>query len=190
MLVEAELALRPMDENDLEDVLRWRNSSNVRENSLDDHVITWNEHKEWFIASNADSTCEWLIAEYCSFPAGVVGISQIDFNNSVCTWSMYLSSDRTIPGLGAFMELRAIDRIFGVHGIRKIWGETLASNSSMVSLHRKFGFFEEGVRRKQIQRGNTFEDVIITAMFAEDWPANRKRVIALLGVSHPVRAGH
>lgn len=86
------------------------------------------------------------------------------------------------------MELKAIDRMFGVHGIRKIWGETLASNSAMVSLHRKFGFFEEGVLRRQIQRGNTYEDVILTAMFAEDWPANRKRVIALLGASNPVRA--
>jgi UDP-4-amino-4,6-dideoxy-N-acetyl-beta-L-altrosamine N-acetyltransferase len=189
MLVEAELILRPMIENDLEDVLRWRNSSNVRQNSLDDHVITWDEHKEWYTLSNADVTCEWLIAEYCNWPAGVIGITQMDLNNGTCTWSMYLSSDRPVPGLGAFLELKAIDRMFDVHGVRKIWGETLASNSGMISMHRKFGFSEEGVLRRQIRRENNYGDIVLTSMFAEDWPSNRKRVTASLGTSHPARVG-
>ena len=158
-----------MREKDLKVVLRWRNAEQVRRNMLDDHIISHEEHTSWFDRAKSDNSCEWLVGEYMGRPIGVVGITHIDWQNGTCTFSLYLSDEVGIPGMGAMLEMRAIDRMFEAHGVRKIWGEALKSNSGILALHRKFGFSEEGILRKHVARAGGFEDIVRVALFSERW---------------------
>jgi len=182
------LKLRPMHRDDLDAVLRWRNAENVRRNMHDDHEISAAEHAAWFADTQHDAQCDWLMAVYGSKYVGVVGITHIDQRNSTCTWSMYLSNEMFLPGVGALMEFRVIDRIIEVHKIRKIWGETLSSNRTLLAMHRKFGFIEEGVFRQHVRRDDGYEDVVRCALFADQWAAIRAKLLTSLTIPRPMKA--
>lgn len=166
-----------MKEEDLVMVLNWRNSENVRRYSLTDHIIQLEDHQEWFRRMCANPTCEWLIAEFKKKPIGVVSITEIKSQDGTCTWGMYIGENVRNLGIGVLMEIRAIDRIFGHYGIRKIWGQALESNR-IIFTHRKFGFVEEGVFRSHVFRNGKYENIILIALFSDQWPEKRKEIFS------------
>ena len=40
--------IRPMEESDLDNVLRWRNHPSIRRSMLTQHEISLSEHTDWF----------------------------------------------------------------------------------------------------------------------------------------------
>ncbi len=184
-----DLRLRSMQEGDLADVLRWRNADVVRSKMLNDHVISFEEHAAWFKRSCLDPSCDWQIAEYRNRPIGVAGLTDINRDHGTATWSMYLADDAGVAGVGAFIELKAIDRLFDYHNIRKIWGEALADNIAMLRLHKKFGFHQEGIFERHVCHGSDPINVVRIALFREDWPAARERVIRQLTPARPQKGG-
>lgn len=176
----SDLKLCPMAQTDLGIVLRWRNSDAVRRFMLNDHIITHEEHADWYQSISNDASCEWHIAEFWSNPVGVVYITDIRPQDGTCTWGMYLGDNMQNSGIGVLMGIHAIDRMVKHHKIRKIWGETLESNARLVLMHKRFGFEEEGVLRKHVRRGGTYEDVIITALLTSRWQEIRSEIVSTL----------
>lgn len=177
MLSLDDLKLRPMIEDDLETVFRWRNSDAVRRYMHTDHLIKPEEHRKWYQRMCEDPHCETLIAEYIGRPVGVISITDIKEQDATCTWGMYIGEDMRNLGIGVLMEIHAIDRMVEHHKIRKIWGETLESNDRVILMHKRFGFEEEGTFRKHVFRGGRYEDVIRTALFTDRWQEIREEII-------------
>lgn len=177
MLSLNDLKLRKMTESDLEMVLNWRNSEHVRRYSLTDHIIKLEEHKKWYESIRNSHKCEWLIAELKNNPIGVVSITDINQQDSTCSWGLYVGELNQNLGMGILMEIRAIDYIFGHYGIRKIWGQVLESNR-IILIHKKFGYVVEGVLRNHVLRKGKYEDILYIALFAQQWPAKRKELFA------------
>ncbi|MFK5893422.1 MAG: UDP-4-amino-4,6-dideoxy-N-acetyl-beta-L-altrosamine N-acetyltransferase [Pseudomonadota bacterium] len=175
MLPLYDLTLRPMEEKDLVMVLNWRNSEHVRRYSLTDHIIKLDDHQKWYRNLDKDPTCEWLIAELKNEPIGVVSITDINSQDGTCTWGMYIGENVGNLGVGVLLEIRAIDRIFNHHGVRKLWGQALKSNRILMT-HKRFGFVEEGILRNHVFRNGNYEDIILVALFAEQWPEKRKEI--------------
>jgi hypothetical protein len=126
--------LRPATEDDRDLILAWRNHPSVRAVSLTTHVIQPDEHAKWW--ANRRQTV--LIYEDDGVPAGVV-----IFDGG--TWSFYLD----VEGLGGRMlpawmrlEKEAVEYGFGTLGLETLGGETLADNTQVLALHRRFGFTE------------------------------------------------
>ena len=90
MLSIKDVILRPMNEDDLEMVLDWRNSEYVRKFMLTDHIIKLDEHQKWFQNTRSNPTCEWSIVEYKSTPVGVISITEIKEKDGTCSWGMYI----------------------------------------------------------------------------------------------------
>jgi len=177
MLSLDDLKLRVITENDLDAILRWRNSDNVRRYMLNDHIISPEEHKKWYQHISCDPTCEWHMAEFRGKSIGVVYIKDINHKDGTCTWGMYIGENMRNTGIGVLMQIHAIDRMVRYHKIRKIWGETLESNPRLILMHKMFGFEEEGIFRKHVRRGEQYEDVIRTALFTQRWPVKRRKLV-------------
>lgn len=180
MLSLNHLKLRPITEDDLNMVLRWRNSEDVRRFMLNDHIITQKEHADWYQSISNDPSCESHIAEFRGKPIGVISITDIRRKDGTCTWGMYIGEDMRNSGIGVLMQIHAIDRMVRYHRVRKIWGETLESNRRLILMHKRFGFEEEGILKKHVGRGDKYEDVIRTALFAHKWPVIRKNLVNAL----------
>lgn len=83
-------------------------------------------------------------------------------------------------GLGAIMEILAIDQMIEVHGIRKICCEVLVFNEAVIRMHKKFGFEEEGRFREHVLKGDKYEDVVRLALFTEAWGQARPRIMDIV----------
>jgi hypothetical protein len=130
--------LRAAVDSDRDTVLAWRNHPEVRAVSLTTHVISPDEHAAWWAAVRADPERHLLIFD----EAAVV---LFDLRDSPAVWSFYLD----VAGLGARLlptwmrlEQAAVGHAFGVLGVRRLGGETLATNRQVLALHRRFGFRE------------------------------------------------
>lgn len=139
--------LRAALDADRDTVLGWRNHPDVRRASLTTRPIDPAEHQAWWARTTTDPTRRLLIYEHGTTPAGVVTFSDIDPDDGSATWGFYLDiAGLTAAGtlLPAWMRLeqQAIAYAFGELGLQRLGGETLAWNTPVLALHRRFGFCE------------------------------------------------
>ena len=157
--------LRAALDTDRDVILDWRNHPAVRQVSLTTHVIGVDEHRAWWARADADPSRRVLIFEHDGRPAGVVMFADIDPATKSATWGFYLDvAGLTAAGalLPAWMRLEqeAVAFAFDELGLDSLGGETLASNTQVLALHRRFGFRETRRYRRDVD--GTPTDVVWT----------------------------
>ena len=163
-----QLSIRQMTENDLELVLDWRNQEVVRMNMYNYHLITLEEHRDWFEKCKSRLDVVNLMFEIDGQAKGVISFSKIDTQSCTAEWAFY-SGDLNTRGVGTFMELCALKYAFNVLKLRKLNCEVLSFNEKVIKFHKKFGFEEEGVKRAHYCRGESEFDIHLLAIFRSDW---------------------
>lgn len=103
-----------------------------------------------------------------------------DKRNNKCFWGFYLGEVDVPRGSGAVMEFFALEHIFEGLNMRKVCCEVFSFNRTVIKLHKKFGFVEEGCFVKHISKSGKYEDVVPMAMFAEDWIKVKPKLERLL----------
>lgn len=161
--------IRPVTWTDKQTLLGWRNLESVRKFMYTDHMISVDEHEVWFAKMMASSTEQYHIFLYKDQPIGTISFSQINLQHQRCSWAFYLG-ERNVPrGCGSVMEYLAIEFAFSNIGITKLYCEVLSLNSTVISLHNKFGFSREGCLRRHYLKGAHFEDVIVLSLLSDEW---------------------
>jgi len=163
--------LRPIQESDLEVVLEWRNSERVRSNMYTDHIISFNEHKRWFLNTRNNQSVSHHICEYNKQPIGVINFTNIDQQNKKCCWGFYLGLPDVTIGSGSIMGFLSLEYAFEVLNIRKLYSEVFKFNEKSIKLHKKLEFQEEGHFVKHILKNEKYEDVIALTLFKDQWLA-------------------
>ena len=176
MLSLNDLNLRKIEPDDLEMILYWRNSTDVRKFMLNDKIIKLVDHIKWFKKISKNKSFDVLVTEYKKKPVGIVSISELDFSSRTCTWGQYIGADIRNSGIGILMQIKAIDHMVNEHKIRKIWGKALGSNR-ILKVHEVFGFINEGVLKEHIKRNNVYENLFLVALFTDCWPEKRSQII-------------
>lgn len=171
-----DFVLRPMIDEDLPLVREWRNSERVRANMYTDHLISPDEHKAWFAKAKSDASARYFIFEYKGAPVGVVNIVPIDERNKKCYWGFYLGEANAPKTSGPAMEYLALDHMFENLGMRKVNCEVFVFNESVIKLHKKFGFVEEGIFAAHVWKKDRYEDVASLAIFRETWELSKQRL--------------
>lgn len=162
-----DVRVRNMREEDLEDVLRWRNHPEVRRWMYTSHEISPSEHREWYARVARDPRRHLLIAEEAGTPLGFVQFTETG-DEGVADWGFYAVPDAR-PGSGAKLGTAALDHAFGALGLRKVRGEAIARNERSAGFHRKLGFAPEGVIQKRSPDGTAPLDVLCFILEASDW---------------------
>jgi UDP-4-amino-4,6-dideoxy-N-acetyl-beta-L-altrosamine N-acetyltransferase len=160
--------LRRMIEKDLDIVLCWRNSDEVRHYMYNNKLIDDKEHKLWFHNSKNNPEIVNLIIEKDTNPIGVISFSNIDNCRGTADWAFY-SGNRSIKVLGIIMELAALKFAFEHLHLRKLSAKILSLNSAVVNFHKKFGFNEEGLLKDHYLRNDLYYDIHILAIFKTEW---------------------
>jgi len=160
--------LRLMTDDDLDDVLCWRNSPCVRRYMYTQHEISVAEHRRWWMAQQGRDDRMHLVFCDDEKALGVVSFSGIDRQNGRADWAFYAATGAP-KGTGRRMETCALDHTFGHLGLRKLGCEVLASNRRVIALHKSFGFRIEGLFRQHVILETGAADVVRLAMFADRW---------------------
>ena len=164
--------LRAIRQDELELMLDWRNSPNVRANMYTRHEITLTEHLNWWNRIQENNSQQYFMYELNGTPMGIIGFNNVDIINRNSSWAFYASP--TAPrGTGSKMELLALDHAFLDIKLHKLCCEVLAFNKPVISLHQKFGFEVEGILREQHFADNLFVDVYRLGMLESEWQKKR-----------------
>lgn len=171
--------VRLIKEQDLPLVLSWRNSERISRNMFSDHSITMEEHRRWFAGlNNSSRVC--LIFELNARPVGVVNASDIDKDDNKCSWGFYLGETDLPRGAGLLMGYHGLQFIFEELNIRKINSKVFSFNESSVKYHKKLGFKEEGLLLKDGKKNGKYEDVVVLALFKDQWQQRYEEIARIL----------
>ncbi len=165
-----------VEEENLEILLKWRNSDHIRASMYSDHIISTAEHQRWFKKVKNDESTIAKLFVYEEKPIGFVNFTKIDRKNNTCYWGFYIGEKHRPPHSGTVMGLLALEFIFEKYGIRKVCAEVLDFNTTSINYHKKLGFQEEGRLVKHILKNNCYIDIIAMALFSEHWLDHKEKL--------------
>jgi len=181
------MALLPLNRENLEMILRWRNTPGIREKMYTSHMISWEEHVAWFEKIKNSNTQKWFVYHAPSGePTGVVYFTEISDKNRSAFWAFYAAENSPL-GTGSQMEYEALEYVFQERKLHKLNCEVLANNSRVVRLHEKFGFSKEGVFRDFHFDGNEYVDVVRLGILDREWREKRREILHRLE-KHSIRS--
>ena len=161
-----------MTDRDLEQVLSWRNHPEVRRFMYTSHVITPDEHANWFERTRNQEGVWLLIYELEGIPRGFVNLSGTR-SPQVADWGFYLAPDSE-SGTGRALGLAALDYAFHDLGLHKVCGQALGFNKRSIRFHEKLGFVQEGLLREQHFDGEHYHDVLCFGLLASEWQSGKQ----------------
>lgn len=160
--------LRPMQEQDLERVLAWRNHPEVRRHMYTQRLITLEEHRDWFERESQASQRHLLIYERDGESLGFVNLNVVDTTAGCGEWGFYLAPDAP-RGSGQGLGQSTLTYAFMTLRLYKLCGEVLADNTRSQRFHERLGFRREATLRDHFHDGNTYHDAITFGLLAEEW---------------------
>lgn len=173
------IELRPLtaltEEQHLE-VLAIRNEESVRSAMFTSHEIGREEHLAWVEKLADNRSVEMFALFHNGALAGSIGLTEFDRRNMRANWAYYLTERVRGQGVGIAGEYKFLDTVFSSIGLEKLNGEVLAFNVKVLALHQRFGFVEEGVRRKHIRRDGNWIDCVLIGLTSEEWLQGREAV--------------
>lgn len=157
-------------------VLTIRNEQSVRQNMYTNHEISLKEHENWLRSLSQSSNSRFFAVMRNGVVIGGVGLSGINTAHSRADWAYYISSSVRGRGIGSALEFKFLDYVFSQEKLNKLNCEVIAWNASVVKLHKKFGFVEEGTRRAHVSRDGETSDVILLGITADEWKQTRGKL--------------
>lgn len=144
--------MREADESDVEIIRRWRNHPKTRGASIYTAFITPEDHAQWWAKVQSDPARRVLVFAYRGHDCGVVMFNDHDEFSGTAEWGFFLDVDGLEERgelLPAWMELEkaAVAYAFDEMKLTSVGGRTLAWNTPVLALHRRFGFVEVPSRR-------------------------------------------
>lgn len=152
-----------------------RNEANVRKWMYTDHLIDLNEHLSWINKLKKDDKQKVFVVLDGKNPLGVVSLSAFDIANRKTDWAFYLT-ESVRGGIGAAIEYEFINFVFDSLGMEKLNCEVIEGNDTVLKLHKKFLFREEGYRRSNIIKDNARIGIYFLGLTKEDWVLGRKEI--------------
>lgn len=165
-LISRHCLVRSMREEDLANVLQWRNHPDVRRFMYTQHEISLAEHRVWYEQVQKDHRHDLLIVENDGEPLGFVQFTEQD--DGVAKWGFYAAPGAP-KGSGQKLGVAALNYAFQHLGFHKICGEALAFNERSIGFHRRLGFRNESVLHNGHFDGNRYHDVYHFAMLVDEW---------------------
>ncbi len=102
----------------------------------------------------------------------IVGSATLNRNdliklNHIVTFGITILKEYCGLGIGSLLMEKIIECTKS-NGIEKIELEVFENNTSAIMLYKKFGFVEEGRKRKYIKTNEGYQDMILMGRFLED----------------------
>lgn len=175
------IKLIPLTELNTESQLKVReirNENGVKKWMYTDHSIELNEHLSWINSLKSDKKQIVFVVldeENNNNPVGVVSINSMDQKHKKTDWAYYLTENAR-GGLGSAIEYTFINFVFNVLEMQKLNCEVIEGNSSVVKLHKKFLFKDEGFRKSNIIKSGERIGVHFLGLTREDWISGSNEV--------------
>ena len=141
--------IRPINESDIEIIRQWRNQDDVRNNFIDNSIISIEQQKEWYANYLLDETDKMFIIIFKK-PIGCCSLYDIDSKNKKAEFGkLMIGEEKNREKKYAQDAVYRICRYgFNTLGLENIYLSTFEDNIKAVGLYKKLGFKEVGEKLK------------------------------------------
>ena len=140
-----------------------------------EHEIALDEHLSWIKSLESDRKQIVFVVLVDEKISGVVSVNAIDTLHKKSDWAFYLD-ENVRGGLGAALEFRLLNFVFDDLMLEKLNCEVIETNKSVVKMHTKFGFVEEGLRRSNVEKNGSRIGVVFLGITKDEWLLKRDNV--------------
>lgn len=151
------LRLVPFSEDNADLVLAWRNTSRVRENMIDDSVISMEEHLRFLETLAKDACRQYFVVYLDQDPVATLYFA--DLGQQEVTWGCYIGTEQMVPGLFVVLFLVGAELAFARPQTKALCSEVAAYNSAPQALNRFIGLGAGEERVRTTRSGRTVEFV-------------------------------
>lgn len=155
--------IRPMNYDDVDDVVRWRNSDGVRKYFIYRKDFTREGQIDWL--KNHVETGEVAQMIIClannDKPIGCVYIRDIDMNHKKGEYGVFIGEDDARgQGIGTKAAKLMLKYGFDELGLHRIYLRALEGNDRAIKSYENAGFVKEGFLKDDVCIDGKFESVI------------------------------
>lgn len=167
--------IRPMKEEDLELVMKWRMSPEVTKYMYTDPQLSLEQQILWYNSRKKAGDNYLFIIQEDDTPIGVYTVDEIDMINKRCTSGMYIGeTDRRTIGLAVRLEYSFFDFLFYELNLNRTYAEIFCENKGMVRLNKMCGWELEGIMKEHIFKYGIYHDIALLACTKKHWTEFRK----------------
>lgn len=137
--------LRPINEQDKARILAWRNHPDVRAVMLTNHIITEQEHEDWWQRSAQQDDLIRLIVEQDNQPVALVNFHDIRQQERSAYWGFYIDNE-AVSTNSARLELTLVvfEKVLYYAEFKLrffyLYSDIVLENKSIIALHQRYGF--------------------------------------------------
>lgn len=161
--------LRPITPNDTRNIVKWRNTKEVRSHCMDKSPISEESHMDFYKNFVETGKYKQFIVErieesshVASYPIATIYLKDIDNNNHRCELCIFTSSDEEWRQASQSIAISMmLEKAFSEFGIHKVYSYVFAKHSDEIALLKTAGFEEEAVLKEEsLNINGEYEDVI------------------------------
>ncbi len=156
--------LRKINKEDTSNIIRWRNSSNVKKYFFIQDDLTKEQHYWWLENKvNTGEVAQFIIVDKeTNSDVGTVFLKDIDKKNMKAEYGIFIGDEKA-RGKGIGTEAAKLICSYGFKDLclHRIFLRVFAGNTQAKNSYIKAGFKEEAVLRDDVCINNKFYDVII-----------------------------
>ena len=181
-LTDGTVTLRPVLKKDTQFALASINDPNVRPNLAFSFLPTMEVNQEEWIermAKNRETDITFAI-EVSEKLIGFMGLHEIKWKDRLAkTGAMIKELEHRGKGYGTRAKMLLLHYAFNECNLRKITSGALAHNFASINFNKKCGYKIEGCLKKHAFVNGQYVDIVISAVFAEDffplWEEHKKK---------------
>ena len=171
-------ALRDIEEDDLPQLLEWRNSPRIHSKMLTDHKITWDEHVAWFNRIKDDPIKKHFVFTYDGTPVGYSSCHGLNLERRTSYGGAYIGAlDKCPKDAGIFLFYMGIDNVFSNYDIALSESKVLADNKRVLRLNKVFGYEFDPSKDQYIEKDGERKLVVYGTLTRDRWLALRDQLV-------------
>ena len=146
-------------------VLNWRNSDDIRRWMFTDRIISEEEHLGFIEGLKRDENNFYWMALVDDAPSGVVDVQKADFENRSGRLGIY----SVRKGSGKSMLWGLMHLWFDIMDMRTLKCELMEGNERAYKLYTDFGFAEDKIHKRYIEKNGVRVRIISMTTDRGDW---------------------
>lgn len=164
------VTLRPIEETDLEDIMRWRMDEDITRYMNTNPKLTLAGQKVWLQGIRANTDVRYWLIEVDGKPAGVINLTGLDNPEGNLGWAYYMGEKKLRSIQTALsLEMSMYDYVFDVLGKKAVYGDVFSLNKGVIQLHKLCGCEIVEERKDCVWKEGVWYDVTFMRMTAENW---------------------
>lgn len=164
------ITLRRIEESDLEMIMNWRMDPDITRYMNTNPKLTMEVQKKWLRHIEADDTTQAWIIEQDGMPAGLIQLTDIDWENKSSSWGYYVGEKQMRSlHLAVSLEMSLYDYVFDVLGFKELQGEVFSLNDAVIRLHLACGSHITEERKREVEKDGVYYDVTHLCITSNEW---------------------